>query len=41
MHTREKTCACRDALKYAVLTDRKAIPAETRKRLSLLLEKYL
>jgi 5'-methylthioadenosine phosphorylase len=34
-------CACVDALKYAILTDRKAIPAETREKLSLLLDKYL
>jgi 5'-methylthioadenosine phosphorylase len=37
----EKTCACADALKYAILTDRKVIPAETRQRLSVLLDKYL
>ncbi|MCL2659396.1 MAG: S-methyl-5'-thioadenosine phosphorylase [Acidobacteriaceae bacterium] len=36
----QKTCACGDALKYAILTDRKAIPAEARQRLSLLLDKY-
>ena len=36
-----RTCACGDALKYAVLTDRKAIPAEARERLALLLGKYL
>jgi 5'-methylthioadenosine phosphorylase len=36
-----RTCACGDALKYAVLTDRKAIPAKARERLSLLLGKYL
>jgi 5'-methylthioadenosine phosphorylase len=36
-----KNCACVDALKYAILTDRKAIPAETRQKLSLLLDKYL
>jgi len=41
VHTQEKACACRDALKYAILTDRKAIPAETRQKLSILLEKYL
>src|ERR1700709_737788 len=38
---REKSCGCGDALKYAILTDRKAIPAETRKRLAILLDKYL
>jgi len=37
----QKTCACADAPKYAILTDRKAIPAETRQRLALLLDKYL
>jgi 5''-deoxy-5''-methylthioadenosine phosphorylase len=37
----EKKCACGDALKYAILTDRKAIPAEVRQRLGLLLDKYL
>ncbi|HXS14263.1 MAG TPA: S-methyl-5'-thioadenosine phosphorylase [Acidobacteriaceae bacterium] len=37
----KRTCACVDALKYAVLTDPKAIPAETRQRLALLLDKYL
>jgi 5'-methylthioadenosine phosphorylase len=41
VHTQQKTCACRDALKYAILTDRKAIPAETRQKLSILLDKYL
>ncbi len=38
---RERACACGDALKYAIITDRKAIPTETRARLSLLLDKYL
>jgi 5'-methylthioadenosine phosphorylase len=37
----EKSCACGDALKYAILTDRKAIPAETRQKLAILLDKYL
>src|SRR5277367_4690883 len=36
----EKSCGCGDALKYAILTDRKAIPVETRKKLSILLDKY-
>jgi 5'-methylthioadenosine phosphorylase len=36
-----RTCACASALKYAILTDPKAIPDETRQRLSLLLDKYL
>jgi 5'-methylthioadenosine phosphorylase len=37
----QKSCACGDALKYAILTDRTAIPAATRKRLGILLDKYL
>ncbi|WP_263383776.1 S-methyl-5'-thioadenosine phosphorylase [Granulicella arctica] len=37
----ERTCACASAMKYAVLTDPKAIPAATREKLSLLLGKYL
>jgi len=28
-------------LKYAILTDRKAVPAAARERLALLLDKYL
>ncbi len=37
----ERTCACGSALKYAVLTDRKAIPEAVKERLALLLGKYL
>ncbi len=37
----ERTCGCGSALKYAILTDRSAIPQKTRERLSLLLNKYL
>jgi 5'-methylthioadenosine phosphorylase len=37
---KERTCACGGALKYAVITDRKAIPAHTKERLALLLDKY-
>jgi 5'-methylthioadenosine phosphorylase len=36
-----KGCACVDALKYAILTDRKVIPEETKQKLSLLLDRYL
>jgi 5'-methylthioadenosine phosphorylase len=39
--SQERTCGCRDALKYAILTDRNAIPAEARQKLSILLDKYL
>jgi 5'-methylthioadenosine phosphorylase len=41
LRMQEKVCSCTDALKYAVLTDRKAIPIETREKLSILLDKYL
>jgi 5'-methylthioadenosine phosphorylase len=37
----ERNCACANALQYAILTDRKAIPAATRQKLALLLDKYL
>src|SRR5690242_11118361 len=34
-------CKCGSALAHAILTDRKKIPAATRKKLSLILDKYL
>jgi len=37
----KRAAAAATPLKYAILTDRKAIPAETRKRLAILLDKYL
>ena len=37
----DRSCPCAYALKYAILTDRKAIPAETRQKLAILLDKYL
>jgi 5'-methylthioadenosine phosphorylase len=37
----ERNCACASALKYAMLTDPKVIPAETRRKLALLVGKYL
>jgi 5'-methylthioadenosine phosphorylase len=37
----ERTCGCGEALKYAILTDRAAIPKAAKERLSLLLGKYL
>ncbi len=37
----ERTCPCKDALQYAILTDPARIPAETRDRLGLLLQKYI
>lgn len=38
---RERNCACKSALRYAVLTSRDVIPASTREKLDLLLGKYL
>ncbi len=38
---RERRCKCGQALAHAILTDPKKIPARTRKRLALLLAKYL
>ncbi len=37
----DRSCPCATALKYAVVTDRKAIPEERKKELDLLLGKYL
>jgi 5'-methylthioadenosine phosphorylase len=37
----ERNCACSQALKYAVITSKKFIPEKTKKRLSLLLGKYI
>lgn len=37
----ERTCKCGKALSHALITDRKAIPAATRKKLELLVGKYL
>lgn len=35
-----RACACREALRFAVLTRREDVPAKTKKRLALLVEKY-
>jgi 5'-methylthioadenosine phosphorylase len=37
----DRDCDCRRALELAILTDRSAIPGETRRRLAPLVEKYL
>jgi 5'-methylthioadenosine phosphorylase len=37
----ERHCKCASALAHAILTERKSIPAETKKKLSLLVGKYL
>jgi 5'-methylthioadenosine phosphorylase len=36
-----RTCKCASALAHAILTDRKKIPAATKKKLALLVGKYL
>ncbi len=38
---RERTCPCKDAARFAVLTDPGRIPPETRRRMELLLGRYL
>lgn len=37
---RPRTCACRDALATALVTPKELVPVETRRRLSLLLDRY-
>ena len=37
----ERACGCGSALAHAVITEKSAIPAETRRRLDLLLGRYL
>lgn len=36
-----ETCGCHEALKYAIITDRKIIPAEMKKKLKIIIGKYL
>ncbi len=38
---RERTCKCGSALAHAILTDRRKIPAAARKRLDIIIGKYL
>jgi 5'-methylthioadenosine phosphorylase len=37
----ERTCKCGSALSHALITDRKSVPDATRKKLELLVGKYL
>ncbi|RJO65631.1 MAG: S-methyl-5'-thioadenosine phosphorylase [Candidatus Omnitrophota bacterium] len=37
----QRQCACKDALKYAIVTDRKSIPAKVKKDLGIIIGKYL
>ena len=36
-----RECSCKDALKYAIVTDKKLIPSKTRKNLDIIIGKYL
>lgn len=37
----ERSCSCQEALKYAIVTDRKMIPAKLKKDLGIIIGKYL
>ncbi len=37
----ERRCSCQDALKFAIVTDRKLIPAKVKKDLSIIIGKYV
>jgi 5'-methylthioadenosine phosphorylase len=37
----DRTCKCGHALKHAIMTDLKRVPAETRQRVELLIRKYV
>jgi 5'-methylthioadenosine phosphorylase len=36
-----RTCACKDALKYAIITDRKLMPPDVKKDLDIIIGKYI
>jgi 5'-methylthioadenosine phosphorylase len=37
----ERSCPCAGALRYAIISDKEAIPDETREKLGLFIDKYL
>jgi len=37
----ERKCGCKDALKYAIVTDKKLIPERTKEKLDIIIGKYL
>ena len=41
MLTDKRNCACKDALKYAIITDKKLIPKSTKKKLDIIIGKYI
>jgi 5'-methylthioadenosine phosphorylase len=41
MIAKPRTCACKDALKYAIVTQKEFVPAKTKKKLSVIIGKYM
>lgn len=39
--THQRSCTCQDALKFAIITDRKVIPAKVKKDLEIIIGKYI
>ena len=37
----DRACACASAMQYAIITDKAAIPADTRQKMELIVGKYL
>ncbi|UCC95623.1 MAG: S-methyl-5'-thioadenosine phosphorylase, partial [Candidatus Omnitrophota bacterium] len=37
----QRTCSCREVLKYAIVTNPKAIPQETKEKLGIIIGKYI
>jgi 5'-methylthioadenosine phosphorylase len=37
----ERSCYCKDALKHAIITDKKLIPAKVKKDLGIIIGKYI
>ena len=39
--SKDTKCGCREALKYAIITDRKLIPERVKKDLDIIIGKYM
>jgi len=39
--TKNRECACKDTLKYAIITDKKLMPDHTKKKLDIIIGKYM
>jgi 5'-methylthioadenosine phosphorylase len=39
--SKERKCGCREALKYAIVTDKKLIPENTKEKLDIIIGKYV